>query len=144
MVKFIPAAATLALRSAVLRKGKSMNECVFETDFSEGAFHLAYYVDNEIVTIASFFENNYKDLHQQGYQLRGMATAEQFIGRGYAKELLQFAINHVKKQNATHIWCNARTAAIGFYLKMGFEPLSPEFNIIGVGPHYEMIFNIQE
>ena len=142
MVKFIPVELTLGLRSRVLRNGIPLEECVFPTDKIEGVLHLAFYVGEEIATIASFFPNKYKDNQQLGYQLRGMATDQPFLGKGYGKQLVEFAVDYIKKTNAEYIWCNARTSAIKFYQKIGFELVSEEFEITGVGPHYEMILKL--
>ena len=142
MVKFIPVDLTLDLRSRILRNGKPLVECSFPTDQVEGIFHLAFYVDDTIVTIASFFPNNYKDNKELGYQLRGMATDSQYVGKGYGKQLIEFAVQYIKNTNAQYIWCNARSSAVKFYQKLGFELVSEEFEIAGVGPHYEMILKL--
>jgi predicted GNAT family N-acyltransferase len=106
------------------------------------AFHLAYYVEDEIATIASFFPKNYREKKELGYQLRGMATDINFGGKGYGSKLIEFAVDYIKKTDARYLWCNARTSAVKFYQKLGFEPVSEEFEIDGVGPHYEMILNL--
>jgi predicted GNAT family N-acyltransferase len=144
MVKFIPVELTLGLRSKILRNGLALEECNFPTDKVEGAFHLAFYEANEIATIASFFPNSYQDKKELGYQLRGMATDYPFLGKGFAKQLVAYAVEYIKKTNAQYIWCNARTSAIEFYQKLGFELISEEFEIPGVGPHYEMILNLKK
>lgn len=142
MVKFIPVDLTLDLRSRILRNGKPLVECSFPTDQVEGIFHLAFYVDDTIATIASFFPNNYKDNKELGYQLRGMATDLQYAGKGYGKQLIEFAVKYIKNTNAQYIWCNARSSAVKFYQKLGFQLVSDEFEIAGVGPHYEMILKL--
>ncbi len=142
MVKFIPVELTLDLRSRILRDGKSLTECVFPTDQVKGIFHLGFYVEKKIATVASFFPNNYKDYVQPGYQLRGMATDHPFLGKGYGKQLIEFAVNYIRNTNAAYIWCNARSSAVEFYQKLGFELVSEEFEIAGVGPHYEMILKL--
>lgn len=144
MVKFIPFELTLGLRSKILRNGLPANDCVFPTDQVEGAFHLAFYVDDEIACIASFFPKNHASQKTLGYQLRGMATDEQFKGKGYGTKLIAFAVEYISKTNAEYIWCNARSSAIQFYQKLGFELASDEFEIAGVGPHYEMILNLKQ
>ena len=142
MVKFIPADLTLGLRSSILRNGLALEECVFPTDHLEGAFHLAYYANDEIATVASFFPMKYQDCKENGYQLRGMATDPKFSGQGFGKQVVEFSINHIRNTNAQYLWCNARTSAVKFYEKLGFITCSEEFEIPGVGPHYEMIFNL--
>ena len=142
MVKFIPYELTLGLRSKILRNGLPLNECVFPTDQVEGAFHLAVYVGDEIACVASFFPKKYKKEQGEGYQLRGMATDTEFAGKRYGKSLVEFAVTYIKNTNASYIWCNARKSALPFYEKLGFETVSNEFEIAGIGPHYEMILNL--
>lgn len=145
MIKFIPSELTLGLRSKILRNGVPLSQCIFPTDQAEGAFHLAFYVDdNEIATIASFYPKNYGDRKDLGYQLRGMATDTPYLGKGLGKQLVEFAVEYINKTKATYIWCNARTTAVKFYEKLGFETVSEEFEIAGVGPHYEMILNLKK
>lgn len=142
MIKFIPLELTLGLRSKILRNGMPLAECKFVTDDTEGIFHLAAYNDQEIASVASFFPNRYKNSEELGYQLRGMATDTPFTGKGFGKQLIQFAVQYIKNTKATYIWCNARSTAVEFYKKIGFEIVSEEFEIAGVGPHYEMILKI--
>ena len=55
MVQFITVDEVLPLRSVLLREGKLTNEeCRFPTDSLPGAFHLGYYIDDELACIASF------------------------------------------------------------------------------------------
>jgi len=144
MVRFISSRDTLELRSEILRNGLPLADCIFPTDEIEGAFHLGCFVEGALVSVASFFPNNYQDRKAQGYQLRGMATATEFAGKGYGAKLIDFAISQLNATKATYLWCNARTSAIEFYKKKGFELSSDEFEIEGVGPHYEMIINLSK
>jgi hypothetical protein len=43
----------------------------------------------------------------------------------------------VKKED-TGIWCNARIRAVPMYTRCEFEIVSDIFEIIGIGPHYDM------
>lgn len=144
IVKFISSELTLGLRSQILRNNLPLNECVFPTDNLEGAFHLGLYEQNTLLTIASFFPNNLDGNEGKGYQLRGMATDIHYAGKGNGKQLLTFAIEHLQHINIQYLWCNARTSAVPFYKNMGFEFLTDEFDIAGVGPHYKMIFNFNK
>ncbi len=144
MIKFINVTAVLPIRNEVLREGKlSLHECRFPSDDLPGAFHLGYYVNNELACIASFHPQNYNGHTGQGYQLRGMATIEQYRGNGYGNQLLNFAIVYLRGQKANYLWCNARKKALQFYLNMGFETISAEFEVAGIGPHYMMYVKIQ-
>ena len=143
MIKFVPLEVVLPLRSKMLRNGADINECVFPTDEITGVFHLAYYADeNEIATVATFFPQDRSDRDGTGYQLRGMATDEAYFGKRYGAALVKYAVDYIKTAKADYIWCNARSTATAFYQKQGFEIVSEEFEIPGVGPHYIMILNL--
>jgi predicted GNAT family N-acyltransferase len=144
MIKFIRPDELLPLRNDVLRGGKlSLDECRFPTDTIDGAFHLGYYLDGQLVCIASLSPQNYEGFTGRGYQLRGMATAEAWRGRGIGNRLLNFAIVYLRGQKAGYLWCNARTKAVKFYSDSGFEVISAEFEVTGFGPHYVMYLKIQ-
>ncbi len=144
MIKYISAEETLMLRSKILRNNAPLAACVFPTDEIAGAFHLGGCVAEQLVTVASFFPKQYQNSPGIGYQLRGMATDQDFAGKGYGAQLIDFAISELNALNATYLWCNARSGAIEFYQKKGFDLSSSEFEIDGVGPHYEMILNLNK
>ncbi|MGF1923569.1 MAG: GNAT family N-acetyltransferase [Bacteroidia bacterium] len=143
MVRFISPEDTLELRSKMLRNNLPKDACIFPSDRVKDAFHLGCFVEEQLVSIASFHPMKYKTQTTPGYQLRGMATGSAHTGKGYGAELIDFAIEQLNATNATHLWCNARTSAVGFYLKKGFEVVSAEFEVPEVGPHYEMIINLK-
>lgn len=45
-------------------------------------------------------------------------------------------MNELRSVHASYIWCNARTVAVGFYSRSGFEVISEEFEIPEAGPHF--------
>lgn len=143
MIKYISQEETLPLRSRVLRPGKALEECIFPTDTIEGAFHLGGFVADQLVVIATFFPDCHSDFGAGGFKLRGMATDPDFSGRGYGAELIKFAVKTLRSANGSYIWCNARSSAVVFYQKLGFELISGEFEIPGVGPHFNMIKQLQ-
>jgi len=143
MIKLISQEAVLPLRSLVLREGKPLKDCVLPSDSIENAFHLGYFSNHEIVSIASFLPSSHFENMGTGYQLRGMATHPDFGGKGYGSALIQFASEYLRTINTDYIWCNARVAAVPFYEKIGFEIQSEEFDIPGIGLHYEMKVNLK-
>lgn len=143
MIKFITVNDLLGIRSEVLRDGRPLEECMFPTDSLPGAFHLGYYVDKELACIASFHPQSYGEYSGTGYQLRGMATSQQYRGKGLGNQLLNFGIVYLRGQKAGYLWCNARKKAVQFYINMGFEVISPEFEVPAIGPHYVMYVKIQ-
>jgi predicted GNAT family N-acyltransferase len=139
MVKYISAEDALPLRSSVLRSNLPFSQCVFPTDNIEGGFHLGAVADEQIVSIATFFPEDYPEQGVGGFRLRGMATDPAFAGKGYGAKLINFAVSALTSANASYIWCNARSSAVVFYKKLGFEVISDEFEVPGIGPHFNMI-----
>jgi predicted GNAT family N-acyltransferase len=143
MIKFVDVEDVLPIRKEVLRPGKlTLNECRFPTDKLPGAFHLGLYLRGQLVSIASFHPQNYDTYTGDGFQLRGMATVEEYRGRGLGNQLLNFAIVYLRGQKVNYLWCNARKTALQFYLNMGFERVSSEFEVQGIGPHYVLYVKI--
>ncbi len=143
MIQFITVDELLPLRNALLREGKLTDEqCRFPADSLPGTFHIGYFIDGKLVCIASFHAQAYGDFAGEGYQLRGMATVEEFRGRGIGNQVLNFGIVYLKGQKANYLWCNARKKALPFYLNMGFEIISGEFEVSGIGPHYVLYVKI--
>lgn len=143
MIKFITVDELLPIRNEVLREGRlTPDECRFPSDKIEGAFHLGYYVDDELACVASFHPQNYGEFAGKAYQLRGMATTEKYRGKGYGNQLVNFAIVYLRGQKTNYVWCNARKAAVKFYKGLGFEIISDEFEVPNIGPHYVMYVKI--
>lgn len=139
MIKFLTAAQTLPLRSSVLRNSLPLEECIFDNDNSPTTFHLGYFIDEQLICVLTCMKENHGKLAKDAYRLRGMATHPDFRKKGIAAQLLQAAIEHLKSQLAIeYLWFNARIIALPFYEKLGFEYMSDEFEIPGIGPHKEM------
>jgi len=144
MIKFIPLDDVFNIRNIVLREGKMPpGQPRFPSDDLGGAFHLGYFVDEVLVCVASFHPENYGEFNGAGFQLRGMATLEDHRGKNIGNQLLNFAIVYLRGQKANYIWCNARKKAAKFYQNIGFEIISPEFEVPNIGPHYVMYLKIQ-
>lgn len=144
MVRFIAVEHLLNIRNEVLRNGKFLpDECRFPTDQDIGAFHLGYYFGEDLACIGSFHPQNHDQFIGSGYQLRGMAAIERYRDKGTGNRLLNFAIVYLKGQKINYLWCNARKQALQFYLNVGFEIVSDEFEIKDIGPHFVMYVQIQ-
>jgi len=143
MITFVKTDAVLPLRSRVLRDGKPLEECLFPGDELETSFHFADVQNNEAVCVATFHLQEHPAFKGYAYQLRGMATAPESRGQGIGNQLLNFAIVYLRGLKADYVWCNARKAAYSFYLGVGFEFISEEFEIAGIGPHRAMYLKIR-
>ncbi|CAM3964622.1 GNAT family N-acetyltransferase [Mucilaginibacter galii] len=144
MIKFISQDDILPIRNEILREGKlTLDECRFTGDDNPDSFHLGYFVNEQLVCVASFHPQSYAEFTGRGYQLRGMATLKEHQGKGLGTQLINFAVVYLRGQKANYIWCNARQVAVNFYGNVGFEVVSKEFDIPGIGPHYAMYLKIQ-
>jgi len=143
MIKFITLEDTLPLRNEILRQGKlTLKECIFENDNDANTFHLGFLVDEQIVCVASFHKKTKDDFTGIGYQLRGMATATKYQGKGLGNRLVNFAIVYLKGKKVNYLWCNAREKAFKFYQSLGFEFISESFEIPEIGTHKVMYLKI--
>lgn len=143
MIKFITAQEVLPLRSAVLREGKPEQECIFPRDEAETSFHLGFEKNGLIICVASFHLQSTDGYGGTAYQLRGMATHPDWQSKGAGNQLVNFAIVYLRGQKVNYLWCNARKKAYSFYQALGFEFISAEFDIPGIGPHKTMYLRIQ-
>lgn len=136
-IDFITPEEARVLRKAVLRKNIDLPS-EFEGDKDENTFHLGLFSNNLLVSIVSFMKRNHPSLKGDQYQLRGMATLEEFQQKGLGKLLLTHAEMILKERKIDLVWCNARVKAIDFYKKQGFKTLGDEFDIPLIGGHYVM------
>ncbi len=144
MVSFIKIEQALPLRSEILRDNLLKPEdCYFDGDLEADSFHLGYFMNDELVSVASFHHQTKPGFEGDAYQLRGMATAKNAQGKGYGNQLINFAIVYLKGKKVNYLWCNARKVAFQFYKNSGFEFISEEFDIPGIGPHKVMYLKIQ-
>ncbi len=138
-VKAISAEDTYNIRQEVLRPGYPIDSCHFDGDHDEQTFHLGAFVDGRLVSIASFyFDRSDKIQEENQYRLRGMATLPNFRGLGLSKALLSTGFPLIKQNFCSHVWCNARKSAVGFYESTGFEGIGEYFEIENVGTHLLM------
>ena len=142
MIKFITTDQALDLRSSELRGGLERELCRFEGDDNAGSFHVGYFIEERLVCIATFHQQQREGFQGQGFQLRGMVTHPDFRAKGIGNQLLNFSFVYLRGQKANYIWCNARKIAYKFYLGMGFEFISEEFELPKIGPHRAMYLKI--
>lgn len=135
----INAIDTYPIRQQMLRPDSPIDKCKFDGDEEDQTFHLGAFMDNKLVSVASFYFEKHPDLKEPfQFRLRGMATLPDYQHKGLSTELLKMAFPIIK-QNFCHLcWCNARVSATGFYQKVGFEKVGEEFDIPGIGPHLLM------
>lgn len=138
VVRAVPAAATIPLRAEVLRPGQAQESLVYPGDDDAATVHLGAFVEDGVVGIASLYAEDRVGGPAGGWRLRGMATAPSVRGQGAGTALLTAAVDHAAARSGSEVWCNARIVAVGFYRRAGFEVVSEEFDIPGIGAHLVM------
>lgn len=140
-VESVPAATIRPLRHAVLRPGQPVSASAYPLDDDPQTLHLAAYDDTgAVVGCATFFPEPLDG--EPAWRLRGMATAPAVRGQGYAGEMLARGLEELRERGVRLLWCNARTSAVGFYERFGFERLGAEFDIPALGPHYLLVLRL--
>ncbi len=137
-IKTITADETLSLRSEVLRSGKPLAQCVFEGDKGVTTRHFGAVDEKGIMVgvVSVYLKDNPLLKQTNTYQIRAMATAANYRGKGLGKALLSAAEDYAESQDAELIWANARSTAMGFYTNSGYKQASKEFIIPEIGPHF--------
>jgi GNAT superfamily N-acetyltransferase len=127
------ATTTRPLRRAVLRPGWSL-DAPMHGDEASDAVHLAAYPAadgdaDELVGACLLLPRAYPGDGRAApaWQLRGMATAADFRGRGIGAAMLAVAVDLIRERGGRLVWCEARTSAVPFYRQHGFTVDGPEY-----------------
>ncbi len=135
----------LPLRAKVLRPGRAPSDCINPEDHDPLTFHFGALVGDRVIAIASFQAEDPKGFtptrHTLApYRLRGMASDPESRISGAARATLLAGLRELQTVRRSELlWFNARRNALGFYEKLGFEIVSDEFEIPGIGPHRIMM-----
>ncbi|MGK5083856.1 GNAT family N-acetyltransferase [Bdellovibrionota bacterium FG-1] len=140
IVRQITPTEVLPLRHQVLRPGRPIQDAIFAGDQLATTTHWgAFSADKKLMAVASLFRAAKPGTPDLAWQLRGMASEPHARGQGFGRAVLSACTEWVRANKSGGIlWCNARTSAVGFYLKQGFQKEGVEFEIPGVGPHWVM------
>jgi GNAT superfamily N-acetyltransferase len=136
-VEEVPVGEVLTLRAEVLRPGLPLDASRYAEDDADGTHHVAVRLhDGRVVGCATYFPDPWPGskapVDGPAWRLRGMATAPEVRGLGAGGLLLDRGIALVGKAGARLLWCNARTVALGFYVRYAFQVDPEEFPS---GPH---------
>ncbi|MEI8224092.1 MAG: GNAT family N-acetyltransferase [bacterium] len=131
------------LRHKILRPGRPEATAHFDGDELPTTYHFATkQVPNESEPICCVSYMLSELNGEPAYQLRGMATDDNFRGMGLGKDIVAFAEAMISADTTIkNYWCNARKESVGFYEKLGWKIVSKEFDVPDVGPHFKMVKN---
>jgi predicted GNAT family N-acyltransferase len=140
-IEQVTAADTYALRAQELRQGRPVE---IDGDDAPYALHLAARTDGgEIVGVVRFHPRDCPWRPGEGsWQLRGMATDPRVRGLGVGRALVAEGLIRVSARGGDLVWCDARGPAVGFYERIGFVPVTEEYDLRPVGPHRGMIIEL--
>ena len=128
------------LRHAVLRAGYGRDSAIFAGDTDPGSYHVAAVIEDVIIGCATLHRERYDDAWPLAWRLRGMAVDAQYRKSGIGHRLLTAIESHARQTDYSPLlWCNARTPAVPFYRRAGWEIVSDEFDIPTAGPHFRML-----
>jgi len=114
MIRAITTAETYPLRHQVLWPHQSLEFIKVPED--EAGFHFGYFVDNELVSVISFFIDG-----QKIGRFRKFATHLHFQRKGIGSQLLRYVFEKAVELGVVQIWCDARIDALLFYERYGMK-----------------------
>ncbi len=141
----LAAAQTHDLRRRVLRADTPSSDVEWSGDDLHTTVHLGVAEVDAVVAISTWLASPSPDLepHHVGIQLRGMATDPAMRGHGFGVKLLRAGIERARQSGADHVWANARSAVLNFYVAHGFEITSGEFeNADTAIPHRRILLRL--
>lgn len=127
--------STIDVRHAVLRTGKPRAAVVVPGDQEATWFGVVH--DGTVEGTVGLFRQRSPDGDSE-HRLRAMATSESIRGSGLGAMLVDALCDRVRAEGGSSVWADARTAASGFYTRLGFEIVSDEYVVEGIGPHVRM------
>jgi len=140
-IKLITASDTYEIRKRILRDNLDLS-VDFNGDVEPETFHIGAYKEGELIGIVSFMKVANSNFKGSQFQLRGMAIVENHQGEGIGNKLLNKGLEMLIALDIEVLWCNARTPALKFYKRAGFQTFGEEFFIENAGPHYVMYKNM--
>jgi ribosomal protein S18 acetylase RimI-like enzyme len=97
-------------------------------DDATTTLHVGAFVNGSLVSVATICREPMPNNSDAGeWRLRGMATVDNYRGKGLGKRLAEHCVAHALSEGGSLVWCSARVSAIGFYRSLGFEeqPVKP-------------------
>ncbi|MGG2067144.1 GNAT family N-acetyltransferase [Bacillus sp. S14(2024)] len=135
-IKRIDCSQTYALRHEILRPNQSLEDCRYTSDNEENTFHLGAFMDDKLISIASFSYEIHPSLGEGiHYRLRGMATEQNFRKQHAGSTLIHSAEAILAERHAQLLWCNARITVANYYTRLGFQEYGEIFDIPPIGLH---------
>jgi len=133
----------MPLRHAVLRPGYPLEASHYAED--DVAVHISAWEDATLVGCATVFADPWLGPPEvaDAWRLRGMAVDPDLQRSGVGTQVLSEAVAAARDAGAPVIWANARTTALGFYLRHGWRVAGEEFLASDTGlPHHPILLEL--
>lgn len=137
VVQAVDPAVTHPLRRRVLRPDQTLEELVVPGEGDPLSGWYAATFGGEVVGCAGIIPES-REGHVGEWRLRAMAVDPEMQGRSIGVALVARCVRHVIEANGVWVWCKARTAASGFYTRLGFSVVGDAYEIPGIGEHVTM------
>ncbi len=111
-IEQIPPYLTWKIRHKVMYPDLSFDKVILPDD--DDGIHLGLFDENVLISVVSLFRTD------DSMRFRKFATLSEYQHKGYGSEILRYLIEYARGAGCSHIWCNARKSASGFYSKFGF------------------------
>ncbi len=141
LIEAVPLARVVPLRAAVLRGGDTA-AAVWSLDDHPEAVHLAACVGEELLGVTSYVPDPLpEEASDSGWRLRGVAVREDARGQGIGSALVAAVVRRaLTLPNPPQLlWCNARTSALSFWERAGFDIVGEEFVTDTGIPHFRAV-----
>lgn len=143
VVRRATVAEIMPLRHAVLRPGYPPEASHYAED--DVAAHISGWDGDRLIACATVFADPWAGPPPapDAWRLRGMAVDPSRQGTGIGAQVLAAAVDAARAAGAPVIWANARTTALGFYLRYGWEVAGEEFLASDTGlPHHPILLSL--
>lgn len=119
LIQEVPLPTIWQVRQEVMYPGLSIADMQLPDDAC--GRHLGLYEAGMLRTVISLF------VQGKSLQFRKFATLVPYQGKGYGSYLLRHVFEQARIEGITHIWCNARTSAMGLYRQFGMQPFGDQW-----------------
>ncbi len=144
LVVELDAVDTHPLRRSVLRDGTDSDVVEFDGDDLPTTLHLGVRHGDLVLAVSTWLVREFEP--QPGvpaHQLRGMATEPRHRDQGLASLLLHAGLSRCSDAGSRLVWARARSTALGFYRRHGFDTVGAEFVDAATGlPHRTIVFEL--
>jgi predicted GNAT family N-acyltransferase len=123
------------LRYEVLRKPWGQPEQTTRDEWENQSLHVLMIDDSRKAIATGRLQFN----SETEGQIRSMAVAEQFRGKGLGTKVLKFIEEKAIEKKISKIILDARDNAVNFYLKNGYDIEGDSYLLFDVIPHFRMM-----